>query len=395
MNFEDRLSKRLAEQCSAGLTRVQTLVTAKLGAHQTASEKPLINFCSNDYLGLTDHPALKSAAIAAVTDWGVGSGAAHLVSGHTRYHEALESALAKMTGYERVILFSTGYMANMALATALVEPDQWLIGDKLNHASIIDGCLLAGSKTAKRQFFRYNHGDCEHLEALLQKAPANSMVITDGVFSMDGDIAPLRALSKLCRQYGAQLVVDDAHGFGCLSAGAGSVSHLGLRSSDVPIYMGTLGKAAGSFGAFVASSHTVIEALMQFARPYIYTTAMPPMIAAASLAAITEMQGDRSGLRAKLNDNISVFRARLACLGALLLPSSTAIQPVVLGEEKVTLEIAAKLKECGFWVGAIRPPTVPSGTSRLRITLSAGHGLSEIESLCDALIASLKERHLI
>ena len=393
VSFEQRLAKRLAEQQSAGRTRVQAMVSERTGANQSVAGVTLVNFCSNDYLGLTEHPALKEAAIEAATKWGVGSGAAHLVSGHSEHHGALETAIAKATGYERAILFSTGYMANMALATALVEPGQWLLGDRLNHASIIDGCLLAGSKSTKRVFYRYNHADCAHLETLLQKAPKHSVVITDGVFSMDGDIAPLGELSALCHQYEALLVVDDAHGFGALSSGAGCATKLGLSASDVPVYMGTLGKTAGSFGAFVAGSDTVIETLMQFARPYIYTTALPPMVAAASLAAVKIIADKASSegdiLRAKLAKNIALFRARMAHLGDRLMPSMTAIQPVVVGEEMATMNIAASLKALGFWVGAIRPPTVPIGSSRLRVTLSAAHTEEQVAALCDALDAAL------
>lgn len=393
MSFEEVLAKRLADQQAAGRTRVHTQVTARRGASQMVAGSSLLNFCSNDYLGLADHPELKRAAIDAADQWGVGSGAAHLVSGHSAPHDALEQALAKATGYERALLFSTGYMANMALATALVESGQWLLGDKLNHASIIDGCLLAGAKSNKRTFYRYNHADCAHLESLLQKAPAHSLVMTDGMFSMDGDIAPLAEMSQLCRDYGTLLVVDDAHGFGCLSDGAGCVTKLGLGPNDVPVYMGTLGKAAGSFGAFVAGSEAVIEALLQFARPYIYTTALPPMVAAASSAAvaiITDSRGDQ--LRQQLARNIALFRARMAHLGERLLPSNTAIQPVIVGDESATMDIAAQLKVLGFWVGAIRPPTVPHGSSRLRITLSAAHSEEQVSQLCDALSVALEVR---
>ncbi len=395
MKFEQHLQNRLAEQKSANRYRQRKTIAnqTSFGQQLAGSTMPVVNFCSNDYLGLSVHPKVKAAAGQALHEFGVGSGASHLVSGHSHYHHALEQALAQMTGRARALLFSNGYMANLGLITALAGKAQHILCDKLNHASIIDACQLAAAKNGVKQFIRYRHCDLAHLEQLLQKAPPHSLVVSDGVFSMDGNCAPLEPMAALCKQYQAVLVVDDAHGFGCRGdKGAGSVQAAGLTEQDVPIYMATLGKAVGGFGAFVAGSEALIETLIQFARPYIYTTALPPAVAAANLQSL-QLIAHSTALRAALNSNIAIFTTRVAAhcqqsahwQQVTLLPSQTAIQPIVLGCEKKTMAVADTLMAAGFWVGAIRPPTVPKGTARLRITLSAKHGASQIEALIAAL----------
>ena len=357
------------------------------------SQRKLVNFCSNDYLGLAGHLKSRQTMSDVALAEGVGSGASHLVSGHSRYHQALEAKLADVTGCERALLFSTGYMANMGLITALSGPSQHIIADKLNHASLVDACQLSCQQNGKKQFFRYRHNDLAHCEALLKKAPPHSLLVTDGVFSMDGDFAPLRELSQLAKTYNAILVVDDAHGFGCVSAAAGSVSAHQLCNEDVPVYMGTLGKAIGSYGAFVSGSHALIETLIQFARPYIYTTALPPAVAASSLANIDVMCSEPEH-RECLSQNIRYFKQRLEDLrggyACQLLPSDTAIQPLLIGCADAAMKISEHLHQSGFWVAAIRPPTVPQNTSRLRITLSAAHTTQQIDELLLALQAACK-----
>ncbi|WP_053981461.1 8-amino-7-oxononanoate synthase [Marinagarivorans algicola] len=395
MNFEQHLQSRLAQQKAANWYRQRNTIAhqTSLGQQLVDHTMPVVNFCSNDYLGLSVHPKVKAAAGQALHEFGVGSGASHLVSGHSHYHHTLEQALAQMTGRARALLLSTGYMANVGLITALAGKTQHILCDKLNHASIIDACQLAAAKNGVKQFIRYRHCDLAHLEQLLQKAPPHSLVVSDGVFSMDGNCAPLGSIAALCQKYHAVFVVDDAHGFGCLGdQGAGSVQAAGLTERDVPVYMGTLGKAVGGFGAFIAGSEALIETLIQFARPYIYTTALPPAVAAANLQSLQLIAHSKT-LRAALNSNIAIFTTRIAAhcqhsahwQQVTLLPSQTAIQPIILGCEKTTMSVAQSLMDAGFWVGAIRPPTVPKGTARLRITLSASHSASQIEALIAAL----------
>ncbi|HEY7774233.1 MAG TPA: 8-amino-7-oxononanoate synthase [Marinagarivorans sp.] len=395
MTLETQLQARLAERQAAQLYRQRATVSAKCGMAQEVAGHPLINFCSNDYLGLSSHPSLIRAAQHVLDSFGFGSGASHLVSGHSHFHHQLEQALAHATQRPRALLFSTGYMANLALVTALAPRSGAVIGDKLNHASLVDAGQLASAQNPKTEFLRYKHCQLKDLERLLNKVPAGALVVTDGVFSMDGNIAPLADLAALCRDYQATLAVDDAHGFGCLGdQGGGSVLAAGLSVDDVPVYMGTLGKAVGGFGAFVAGSESLIEALIQFARPYVYTTALPPAIAAGNLASLELLQHDVSFI-ATLNANIAYFRQRAEALLAsdgsvTLLPSQTAIQPVILASETRVLAVAAALRSAGYWVGAIRPPTVPAGTARLRITLSAAHTKRQIDGLLSALTMALK-----
>ncbi len=376
-----RLLQARAEREQAGLLRRLHTLERHDGVHVRVDGRNLLNFSSNDYLGLAGHPALVTALRRAADEYGVGATAAHLVCGHVRVHAQLEAALAEWTGRERALLFSTGYMANLGLLAALLGRDDLCVQDKLNHASLLDGARLAGCTLR-----RYAHGDAAAAQRQLQGAPdAAAVLATDGVFSMDGDIAPLSALSSLARDEGALLLVDDAHGLGVLGAdGAGCVAEAGLDQTDVPVLMATLGKALGTAGAFVAGSAALIDALVQFARTYVYTTAMPPALAAATLAAVDLARRD-SDRRAHLQALIARFRRGAAELGLPLLPSRTPVQPVVIGDTSRCVALAAHLREAGLLVIAIRPPTVPAAAARLRITLTAGHSEADVDALLEAL----------
>jgi 8-amino-7-oxononanoate synthase len=354
-------------------------------AHDTAEieldGRPCIDFCSNDYLGISAHPRVTEAFIAAAREHGVGARASHLVSGHQREHEALEEELAAFTGRERALLFSTGYMANLGLATALVRKRGTVLGDALNHASLIDA-----GRIARAALDWYPHGDAAALEAkLVERAPGPALVLTDGVFSMDGNLAPLPALAAVCRRRGALLAVDDAHGLGVLGAGGGgSLEHFGLGSHDVPALVGTLGKALGSFGAFVAGDADLVETLVQRARTYIYTTALPVAVAAATRAALAVAIAE-SWRRTRVIALTRRFRLLAAQAGLPLADSETPIQPVLVGDPEAAVAASARLLERGYFVAAIRPPTVPEGGSRLRVALSAAHRDGDVEGLVAAL----------
>lgn len=343
--------------------------------------KPYLAFCSNDYLGLANHPDVISALQASAQTFGVGSGASHLVAGHSSEHHALEEELAAFTGRERALLFSTGYMANMGAITALVGQGDAIFEDRLNHASLLDAGLLSGAR-----FQRFLHNDVDNLQNRLDKTDAaRKLIVVDGVFSMDGDCAPLPELAALAQKNNAWLMVDDAHGFGCLGkTGAGSAEHFGLTQEQLPILMGTLGKAAGSFGAFISGSEILIETLIQFARPYIYTTAMPPAVAAATRASLRIIQHEH-WRREHLAQLIAHFRKGAAALGLQLMDSFSPIQPIVIGDEAKALLISQKLAERGILIIAIRPPTVPVGSSRLRITFSAQHTIEQVDQLLAVL----------
>jgi len=342
----------------------------------------LLAFCSNDYLGLANHPALISAAQNACVDYGLGSGASHLVAGHTEVHHELEEALARLTQRPRALLFSSGYMANMGVLSSLLDRQDAVYQDRLNHASLLDGGLLSAAK-----FQRYRHQDLSDLQRQLDKTQARRhLVATDAVFSMDGDTALLKPLSQLCCAQQAWLMIDDAHGFGVLGPdGGGSALAQGLTTDDCPIYMATLGKALGSYGAFVAGSDVLIETLIQFSRNYIYTTALPPAITAASLAAVKLLQHE-VWRQQHLNHLIRLFKQQAEHLRLPLMPSGTAIQPLLIGSSEMALRLSESLKEMGFLVTAIRPPTVPKNTARLRITLSAAHTENHLQQLLAALL---------
>ena len=351
----------------------------------TIDGRNIISFCSNDYLGLANHPKLKQAAIDGIRKYGVGSGAAHLINGHSRAHHQLEEELAEFTGYPRTLLFTTGYMANLGLCQALLDNKDYVFEDRLNHASLIDAALLSGAR-----FQRYLHNDTQSLHCKLNRIKdpkADKLVMTDAVFSMDGDIADLPGLVSVCRESDSTLMVDDAHGFGVLGEnGRGSRHHFGLQTGDIPVYMATLGKAMGSAGAFIAGSEELIETLIQQARSYIYTTAMPPAIAEAGRTAISLLQDEPQHLQ-KLRENIACFRQYCLQLNLPVENSETAIQPLLIGNDKNAVIISEQLFASGFLVTAIRPPTVPEGTARLRITLSTAHTPGQIEQLA-ALLAS-------
>lgn len=367
-----------------GLYRRLRTVEGGDGRHATVDGRRYLVFGSNDYLGLAHHPDVIAALGRAVQ---AGSGAAHLVNGHTREHAALEEALAAWTGREKALLFSTGMMANAGVMQVLLGPVAGSISiqDRLNHASLIDGARAAGAELR-----RYPHGDADGAaRQLALRSGHAALVSTDGVFSMDGDIAPLATLAAICHREGALLHVDDAHGLGVVGQhGAGSVAAANLGVDDVPVLMGTLGKALGTSGAFVAGSASLIEGLVQFARSYIYTTAMPPALAAATRVAVGLAQSAEDR-RARLASHISRFRAGAAQLGLALLPSSTPIQPLILGEASLASAVAAALEAEGILATAIRPPTVPMGKSRLRLTFSALHEPSDIDRLLEALDRAL------
>ncbi len=344
-------------------------------------------FCSNDYLGLAHHPRVIAALRDGAARYGAGSGASHLVTGHSSEHQALEEQLATFTGRERALLFSTGYMANLGVAAALVGHGDQVLEDRLNHASLLDAGLLSGAR-----FSRYAHCDATALQArLVARESGNALVMTDGVFSMDGDIAPLAALVRVAQAQGAWLMVDDAHGVGVLGhRGRGTLEHCGLDATQVPILMGTLGKALGTCGAFVAGAEELIEFLIQKARTYIYTTALPPAVASATRAAL-RLIDEEAWRRERLVTNIARFRAAGHAAGIELTASTTPIQPLVLGSTASALAASEALWERGIWVTAIRPPTVPEGTARLRITLSAVHEDAQIDALVEALAQILRQ----
>jgi 8-amino-7-oxononanoate synthase len=381
----DELAIHMAGIRAQGLLRQRRIVEQARGVNVMLEGRPLVNFCSNNYLGLADHPKVVEVMRDAAAAYGVGSGASHLISGHSRPHHALEEELAEFTGREQVILFSTGYMANQGVISALIGRGEWVFEDRLNHASLLDGGLLSGARLK-----RYAHGDAEDLQAQLAECPAaGRMVVTDGVFSMDGDLAPLPALARAAQQANAWLMVDDAHGFGVLGpGGGGAVEHFGLGAVEVPVLMGTLGKAFGTFGAFVAGDRDLIEYLVQRARTYIYTTALPPAVAEATRASLWLVR-EESWRREKLQALIQRFRTGAGQLGLNLMPSQTPIQPIVIGGNEDALLASQKLLQAGFLVTAIRPPTVPAGTARLRVTLSAVHEEFQVDQLLDALATNL------
>lgn len=364
------------------LYRSRRVIDSGQGIYLQLEGRKLLNFCSNDYLGLANHPEVIASFKRAADQYGIGSGSAHLVCGHGREHHALEEELANFTGRDRALLFSTGYMANLGVITALMGKSDVIYEDKLNHASLLDGGLLSGAK-----FKRYLHNDIDNLQLKMQGLALDqqAMVITDGVFSMDGDFACLDSLAELAGQNKAYLMVDDAHGFGVLGkTGAGLVEQCQLNQQQVPLLVGTLGKALGTSGAFVAGSEAMIETLLQKARTYIYTTALPPALAAATRASLQRVQQD-SWRREKLRELVARFQLGAKQIGLSLMPSESAIQPIVIGDNEKTLKASEYLLQQGLWVSAIRPPTVPQGSARLRITFSALHQEQHVDQLLTAL----------
>ena len=381
MSLSRNLAEFLTQRKEASLYRSRQVLESPQGTHVRLEGKTYLSFCSNDYLGLANDPRIIEALQHGAQRYGVGSGAAHLVNGHSQAHHELEQALADFIGYERALLFSTGYMANMGVISALLDHKDTIIEDKLNHASLIDGARLAQAKLK-----RYKHADCQSLQqqiSLLNQQPC--LVATDSVFSMDGDIAPLHDISTICHQHNSLLMVDDAHGLGVLGKqGRGALSHLGLSNKQVPLYVGTLGKAFGTFGAFVAGSKQMIEALIQLARTYIYTTALPPAVAHATLKSLAIVK-EENWRRERLQNHIKYFRDQAQSIGYQLCDSSTAIQPVIIGDSQQAVSMSIALKEKGILITAIRPPTVPQGSARLRITFSAQHTQEDIERLLETL----------
>lgn len=376
----DRLRTDLAALDARALRRVRRRVDTPCGPHVRVDGREMLAFCSNDYLGLAAEPALAEALAEGARRWGAGSGASHLVSGHYAVHDALEQRLAAFVGLERALYFSTGFMANTGILPALVGRGDAIFADRLNHASLVDGALLS-----RATLHRYPHADVAALEhALASSTAARKLIVTDSVFSMDGDVAPLAELLALAERFDAWLVVDDAHGFGVLGPqGRGAIAEARIASWRV-VYVGTLGKAAGVAGAFVAGHEAVVEWLMQKARPYIFTTGAPPALAYALLASCDLIEsGDNR--RHHLKALIERLRCALELTRWTLLPSRTPIQPVVVGENTEALRVARALWDEGFWVPAIRPPTVPVGTARLRISLSAAHSEDDVERLAAAL----------
>lgn len=370
------LARRRAQQ----LYRRREILDGPQGVEPRVGGETLLAFCSNDYLGLANHPAVVAAFKAGADRYGVGAGASHLLGGHGAAHHALEEELAAFVGTERALLFSTGYMANLGAVGALADRHATLFEDKLNHASLIDAARL-GQATVKR----FAHADTARLEALLAQSRAAKLIVSDGVFSMDGDIAPLPTLLSLADKYDATLLIDDAHGLGVLGEGGrGTFEHWGIAPRAPAILMGTLGKAFGVFGAFLAGSEELIEYLIQAARTYIYTTALPPAVAEATRASLQLVQAE-PWRRRHLQALVAQFRAGAARLGLTLAPSVTPIQPLILGEPEQALAASRALRSQGILVPAIRPPTVPTHSARLRITFSAAHSAEHVDRLLDAL----------
>ncbi len=393
------LSQQLQDIATSGLYRSRRVIDSPQGIHLKLDGRSILNFCSNDYLGLANHPEVISAFKSGADQYGVGSGSAHLICGHSSAHHALEEELAEFTGRERALLFSTGYMANMGVISALLDTQDAVFEDRLNHASLLDGGLMSGAR-----FKRYQHADTQHLNTHLNKASGNKLIVTDGVFSMDGDFAPLADLAKVAKAQDAWLMVDDAHGFGVLGAkGGGLTECVGLSQTDIAILMGTLGKGFGTFGAFIAGSDELIETLIQKARTYIFTTALPAVVAEATRASLKRVIAD-DWRRAHLKHLALRFRTGAEQLGfELVNPVSansddkfdmlSAIQPIVIGDSQRTVEISEHLLKAGFLVSAIRPPTVPKGSARLRVTFSALHQETQVDQLLDALNTAINKTH--
>lgn len=387
MDLIASVHRKLAALEQQSLTRRRRIADSACAPQQLVDGRPMLGFCSNDYLGLASHPRVVEALRKGASRYGAGSGASHLISGHSRAHAILEERLADFVAPHlidaRALYFSTGYMANLAALTALgADADAMIFSEALNHASLIDGARLARAGVAV-----YPHGDVEALAAQLAASnAATNIVVTDSVFSMDGDLAPLPALLALCERHGAWLVVDDAHGFGVLGEqGRGTLEHFALRSPNL-VYVGTLGKAAGVSGAFIAAHASVIELLVQRARPYIYTTASPPAIAHALLTSLDIIAGEEgAALRAHLAALIARLDASLRLTRWQRPASHTPIQPILIGANDEALRVAASLHAQGLWVPAIRPPTVPANTARLRVTLSAAHTFDQVARLAGAL----------
>lgn len=382
--MRNKLQSRLRQRQTQDMMRRRLTLGSAQDTEVKLGDKTFINFSSNDYLGLANHPKLIESMRQASKRYGAGSGASHLVVGHSAEHHQLEEELAEFLGTERALLFSSGFMANYGVLTSLFDRKDLLIQDKLNHASLIDGGRASDAK-----MLRYAHNDLESLQRQLKHDVETKVIVTDGVFSMDGDLAPLEPITRLAQETKSQLMVDDAHGFGVLGeSGRGTLEHFCLKQSDAAIYMATLGKAVGGYGAFVAGDEVLIESLIQFARSYIYTTAIPPAVAAVNRTGLKLIQTEPER-RYTLQENIDYFKQLADEKDLPLMPSDTAIQPVVLGSNQTAVRVSKSLHERGLLVVAIRPPTVPENSARLRVTLTANHTKVHVEELIDAIAAEL------
>lgn len=380
MSFDD-LQLELDQRERQSLYRRRQTMQSPQGAKVVLDGKPLLNFSGNDYLGLANHPEVVRSFKTAADEYGVGSGASHLVNGHSYHHHQLEHELAEFTQRDRVLLFCSGYMANIGVINALLNNKDAVFQDKLNHASLLDAGLLSGAK-----FQRYLHNSPASLQSKLEKSVARrKLVVTDGVFSMDGNTADLKELVACAQRSSAWLMVDDAHGIGCIGETGGGCAQLyGLNQQQLPVLMGTLGKAFGTAGAFVAGSETLIETLIQLSRTYIYTTSLPPAVAAATRTSLKIIQRDK-WRREHLQVLINLFQEGCRALGLALMPSASPIQPILVGAADRAIEISEKLHAKGLLVKAIRPPTVPQNKARLRVTLSAAHSVEDVSYLLEVL----------
>ncbi|WP_420589949.1 8-amino-7-oxononanoate synthase [Bacterioplanoides sp.] len=384
MSWNQRIHQALEQRNEQHLLRRRVSLDSPQQAEVEIDGQRLINFCSNDYLGLACEGG--DALAKAASKWNLGSGASHLVCGHSSAHHGLEQALADYTGYPRALLFSSGFMANVGTISALAQRGDLIFQDKLNHASLLDGAQLSRAK-----LLRYRHCDYAQLDDMLANASDDSsekLIVSDSIFSMDGDLADVAQLANIAEKHQSLLMIDDAHGLGILGAkennqGNGVRDHFGLSHQQLPVYVGTLGKALGGYGAFVAGSEELIDYLVQFARPYIYTTALPPALAEAMLFNLELMKQPER--RNTLNQHIEYFRQQAEKQALPLMPSESAIQPLLIGDADKAMTISEQLKQRGLWVSAIRPPTVPAGSARLRITLTAGHSREQIDLLLKAL----------
>lgn len=385
MSWNQRITTALQQRRENDLLRTRRTLGSAQGVTIAVDGQSLLNFCSNDYLGLASQGGEDLAA--AARQWASGSGASHLVCGHSKAHHDLEDALAAHTGYPRALLFSTGYMANVGAISALAQRGDRVLQDKLNHASLLDGAILS-----RADLKRYRHADYDHLQQLLDSEHSGeTLVVSDSIFSMDGDLADVPRLAAISKAHDALLMIDDAHGFGVLGdQGCGVTKASGLTPDDVPVYVGTLGKALGGYGAFVAGSDDLIEYLTQFARSYIYTTAMPAAVAQGMLGNFERLKDNH--LREVLNQHIRYFRSDAAERGLPLMPSDSPVQPLLIGDAGQAQALSQALYQRGIWVSAIRPPTVPQGSARLRITLTSAHTTEQIDRLLDAL-ADLMQEH--
>lgn len=379
--LENKIKTFLKEQQATNRYRKRLVVSSPQGIEITVDGKKYLNFCSNDYLGHANHPKVIEAFVSAAKLYGVGSGASHLINGHSEAHHRLEEELAEFVNRPRALLFSTGYMANLGVVSALLEKGDHVFEDRLNHASLLDAGLLSQARLQ-----RYQHGDISDLQnKLVQSKASTKLIVSDGVFSMDGDTANIRELAACASANNSWLMIDDAHGLGILGVnGAGLLEQENAAISDVQVLVGTLGKALGTAGAFVAGDEDLVEFLIQKARSYIYTTALPPAVAEATRASL-QLISSESWRREKLHDNIKYFAQSARQVGVRVMPSESAIQPVLVGQVDAAVNISDKLKRQGILVSAIRPPTVPEGTARLRITLCAEHTQAQIDSLIDKL----------